>query len=89
MPPATQPAVTQASPILFGCRVHDGQVISDEDLHEGGLLAGRVALERGYASPLGEGPALGVDVATFFETFAWISGEVMSMTCRDICLNIW
>ena len=46
MPPATQPAVTQASPILFGCRVHDGQVISDEDLHDGGLLAGRVAFGR-------------------------------------------
>mgnify|MGYP001349924538 CR=1 FL=1 len=46
MPPATQPAVTQASPILFGCRVHAGQVLSAEDPHDGGLLAGRVAVER-------------------------------------------
>ena len=46
MPPATQPAVTQASPILFGCRVHAGQVHSAEDLLDGGLRAGRVALER-------------------------------------------
>ena len=46
MPPATQPAVTRASPILFGCRVHAGQVISDEHDHDGGLRAGRVAHER-------------------------------------------
>ena len=46
MPPATQPAVTQASPILVGCRVHAGQVHSDEDHRDGGLLAGRVALGR-------------------------------------------
>ena len=46
MPPATQPAVTQASPILFGCRVHAGQVHSAEDHHDGGLRAGRVAYER-------------------------------------------
>ena len=46
MPPATQPAVTQASPILFGCRVLDGQVISDEEHLDGGLRAGQVALER-------------------------------------------
>ena len=39
MPPATQPAVTRASPILFGCRVLDGQVHSAEDLHAGGLRA--------------------------------------------------
>ena len=31
MPCATQPAVTQASPILFGCRVHAGQVLLAED----------------------------------------------------------
>ena len=43
MPPATQPAVTQASPILFGCRMHAGQVHSAEDHRGGGLLAGRVA----------------------------------------------
>ena len=43
MPPATQPAVTQASPILVGCRVHAGQVHSDEDHRDGGLRAGRVA----------------------------------------------
>ena len=46
MPRATQPAVTQASPILFGCRVLDGQVFSGEHLHDGGLCAGRVADER-------------------------------------------
>ena len=46
MPPATQPAVTQASPILFGCRVLDGQVFSGEEHHDGGLCAGRVAVER-------------------------------------------
>ena len=46
MPPATQPAVTQASPILSGCRMHDGQVLSAEDHHDGGLRAGQVALER-------------------------------------------
>ena len=46
MPPATQPAVTQASPILFGCRVLDGQVFSGEHLHDGGLRAGRVVVER-------------------------------------------
>ena len=32
MPPATHPAVTQASPILFGCRMLAGQVISGEDI---------------------------------------------------------
>ena len=46
MPPATQPAVTRASPIPFGCCVLDGQVISGEHLRDGGLLAGRVAVER-------------------------------------------
>ena len=46
MPPATQPAVTQASPILVGCRVHAGQVHSGEDHRSGGLLAGRVAFRR-------------------------------------------
>ena len=46
MPPATQPAVTQASPILVGCRVHAGQVHSGEDHRSGGLLAGRVAFGR-------------------------------------------
>ena len=35
------------------------------------------------------GLALDVVVATFCWTFAWISGEVMSKTCRDICLEIW
>ena len=45
MPPATQPAVTQASPILFGCRVHAGQVLLAEDHHDGELRAGRVAVE--------------------------------------------
>jgi hypothetical protein len=33
--------------------------------------------------------ALGKDVATFFSTFAEISGRAMSSTCRDICLEIW
>ena len=46
MPPATQPAVTQASPILVGCRVHAGQVHSAEDPHDGELRAERVAHER-------------------------------------------
>ena len=46
MPSATQPPVTQASPILVGCRVHAGQVHSDEDHRDGGLRAGRVAYER-------------------------------------------
>ena len=46
MPCATQPAVTRASPIPFGCRVLDGQVISGEDHHDGGLRAGLVANER-------------------------------------------
>ena len=46
MPPATQPAVAQASPILFGCRVLAGQVISGEEYHDGGLRAERVAVER-------------------------------------------
>ena len=46
MPCATQPAVTQASPILFGCRVLDGQVFSGEEHHDGGLRAGRVVVER-------------------------------------------
>ena len=49
MPPATQPPVTQASPILVGCRVHAGQVHSDEDHRDGGLLAGRVAFGRPYS----------------------------------------
>ena len=48
MPCATQPAVTRASPIPFGCRMLDGQVISGEDLHEDGLRAGQVAVERAY-----------------------------------------
>ena len=43
MPPATQPAVTQASQTPFGCRMLDGQVHCDEDHRGGGLLAGRVA----------------------------------------------
>ena len=46
MPSATQPPVTQASPILVGCRVHAGQVHSDEDHRDGGLRAGRVAFGR-------------------------------------------
>ena len=46
MPPATQPAVTEASPILFGCRMLDGQVHSGEEHHDGGVCAGRVAVER-------------------------------------------
>ena len=46
MPPATQPAVTRASPILIGCRMHAGQVLSAEDHHDGGLRAERVAVER-------------------------------------------
>ena len=46
MPPATQPAVTQASPILVGCRVHAGQVHSGEHHHDGELRAERVAVER-------------------------------------------
>ena len=46
MPCATPPAVTQASPILFGCRMLAGQVISDEEHHDGGLRAGPVAYER-------------------------------------------
>ena len=43
---ATQPAVTQASPTLFGCRVLAGKVVSGEHLLDGGLCAGRVADER-------------------------------------------
>ena len=54
MPPATQPAVTQASPILVGCRVHAGQVHSDEDHRDGGLRAGRVAFGRPYSLYLAE-----------------------------------
>ena len=54
MPPATQPAVTQASPILFGCRMLDGQVISGEDPRDGGLLAGQVACERSESLSLAE-----------------------------------
>ena len=54
MPPATQPAVTQASPTLFGCRVHAGQVHSAEEHHDGGLRAGRVALERAESLYLSE-----------------------------------
>ena len=46
MPCATQPAVTRASPIPFGCRVLDGQVLSGEHLLDDGLRAERVALER-------------------------------------------
>ena len=46
MPPATQPAVTQASPILFGCRMHAGQVICDDEHLYCGLRAGRVAFGR-------------------------------------------
>ena len=46
MPCATQPAVTRASLTLLGCRMHDGQVICDEDPRDGGLRAGRVANER-------------------------------------------
>ena len=45
MPPATQPAVTQASPTPFGCRMHAGQVHCDERHHDGDLLAGQVALD--------------------------------------------
>ena len=45
MPPATQPAVTQASQTPFGCRMLDGQVRCDEDARVGGLRAGRVACD--------------------------------------------
>ena len=55
MPCATQPAVTRASPILFGCRMHAGQVVCDEDPRDVGLRAGRVASER-------------ADSLSFFET---------------------
>ena len=46
MPCATQTAVTQLSPILFGCRMHAGQVHSAEGHHDGRLRAGQVAVER-------------------------------------------
>ena len=46
MPCATQPAVTQASPIPLGCRMHDGQGICDEVPRDCGLRAGQVAYER-------------------------------------------
>ena len=52
MPCATQPAVTQASPTLFGCRILAGQVLSDEEHRDGGLRAGRVALGRPYCLSL-------------------------------------
>ena len=55
MPCATQPAVTRASPILFGCRMLDGQAISGEHLHDGGLRAGQVAVERSYGLSFSEG----------------------------------
>ena len=45
-PPATQPAITQASQTLFGCALRAGQVHCDEELHDGGLHAGQVACER-------------------------------------------
>ena len=54
MPPATQPAVTQASPILIGCRMHAGQVHSAEEYHHGGLRAERVAAERSESLYLAE-----------------------------------
>ena len=54
MPPATQPAVTQASQTLFGCRVLAGQVRCDEDARGGGLHAGRVACERSESLSLAE-----------------------------------
>ena len=54
MPCATQPAVTQASPILFGCRVHAGQVHSAEGPHDGGLLAERVAFDGAVSLYLSE-----------------------------------
>ena len=40
MPPAMQPALTRAYPM------RDGQVLSDEDPRDDGLLAERVAVER-------------------------------------------
>ena len=46
MPCATQPAVTRASPILFGCRMLAGQVLSGEEHHDGELRAEQVAHER-------------------------------------------
>ena len=46
MPRATPPAVTRTSPILFGCRMLAGQVLSDEHDHDDGLRAGPVAVER-------------------------------------------
>ena len=52
MPSATQPPVTQASPILVGCRMHAGQVLSGEDHLYCGLRAGRVASERPYCLSL-------------------------------------
>ena len=54
MPPATQPAVTRASPILIGCRMHAGQVHSAEEYHHGGLRAERVAAERSESLYLAE-----------------------------------
>ena len=58
MPPATQPAVTQASPTLFGCRILAGQVLSDEEHRDGGLRAGRVAYGRPILLVLGRVLAL-------------------------------
>ena len=54
MPPATQPAVTRASPILLGCRILDGQVHCDAYLRVGGVRAGRVACERPESLSLSE-----------------------------------
>ena len=56
MPPATQPAVTRASPILIGCRMHAGQVLSAEHHHDGGLRAGRVALDQRISLSVTRGP---------------------------------
>ena len=38
-PPATQPAITQASQTPFGCALRAGQVLSDEEHHDDGLQA--------------------------------------------------
>ena len=82
MSPATQPAVTRASPILLGCRILDGQVLSAEDHRDDGLRAGRVACERPESLYLSEASLFDYEEsakpahslrASIFSSFAWDS----------------
>ena len=79
-PPATQPAITQASQTLFWCALRAGQVHCDEELHDGGLHAVRVACE--YAN------SLTVFDITFVEYLAGKKSTDMLVTAHSLMSGV-